>query len=414
MLMIKSFLFFSLIILSLQLYAQEKNLDYFIAAGIQNSPLLKDYSYQAQSNSIDSMRVLAGYKPQVNGVSTNSYAPVIAGYGYDEAISNIGNFSEVVSVSKQLVGKKNLQNQLDAVRLLTASLHIQGKVSEQDLKRTIIAQYITAFGSWQQYLFNNEVYSLLSKEDTLLKKLTQSSVYRQTDYLTFLVTLQQQHLSVTQSRNQFQNDYATLNYLCGLFDTSLMALAAPSIEINELPALENTIYYEKFRTDSLLLKTSDAQIDFNYKPKVNLYADAGFVSSLQYQPYKNFGTSFGVNLSVPIYDGKQKKMQHDKIAIAERTRQGYRDFFVTQYNQQIAQLVQQLNSTQELINETSNQLKYTEALMEANKKLMATGDARIADYVIAINNYLNAKNIITQNTINKLQLISQINYWNSK
>jgi hypothetical protein len=45
---------------------------------------------------------------------------------------------------------------------------------------------------------------------------------------------------------------------------------------------------------------------------------------------------------------------------------------------------------------------------------MATGDARIADYVIAINNYLNAKNIITQNTINKLQLISQINYWNSK
>jgi len=85
-----------------------------------------------------------------------------------------------------------------------------------------------------------------------------------------------------------------------------------------------------------------------------------------------------------------------------------------QYNQQVAQLVQQLNSTQELINETSNQLKYTEALMEANKKLMATGDARIADYVIAINNYLNAKNIITQNTINKLQLISQINYWNSK
>ena len=410
--MIKSFFFIFLSALSLSAVAQEHNLDYYIAAGIKNSPLLKDYYYQAQNNSIDSMRLLAGYKPQVNGVSTNSYAPVIGGYGYESAISNIGNFSELVTVSKQLVSKKNLQNQVQAIQLLTASLHITGRIAEQDLKRTIIAQYINAFGNWQQYSFNKEVYELLAKEDTVLKKLTQSSVYRQTDYLTFLVTMQQQHLSVTQARNQFQNEYATLNYLCGLFDTSLATLAAPSIELNELPVPENTVYYEKFRVDSLVLKTNDAQIDFSYKPKVNLFADAGFVSTLQYLPYKNFGTSFGINLSVPIYDGKQKKMQHDKIAIAERTRQGYRDNFVTQYKQQTAQLFQQLNSLEELINETNSQIKFSVGLMEANAKLMATGDVRIADYVIAINNYLNAKNIVTQNTVSKLQIIAQINYWN--
>lgn len=392
--------------------AQEHNLDYYISAGIQNSPLLRDYYYQQQNNSIDSMRLLAGLKPQVTGVSINSYAPVIAGYGYDDAITNIGNFSEQVTASKQLVSKKNLQNQVQAIQLLTTSLHITGKIAEQDLKRTIIAQYINAFGTWQQYSFNKEVYELLSKEDTILKKLTQSSVYRQTDYLTFLVTMQQQHLSVTQARNQYQNEYATLNYLCGLFDTSLVALAPPSIKINDLPVAEHTVYYEKFCVDSLVLKTNDAQIDFSYKPKVNLYADAGFVSSLQYLPYKNFGASFGINLSVPIYDGKQKKMQHDKIAIAEQTRQTYRDYFVTQYKQQTAQLFQQLNSIEELINETNSQLKFSAGLMQANAKLMATGDVRIADYVIAINNYLNAKNIVTQNTVSKMQIITQINNWN--
>ncbi|HXL58629.1 MAG TPA: hypothetical protein VN958_20345, partial [Chitinophagaceae bacterium] len=98
----------------------------------------------------------------------------------------------------------------------------------------------------------------------------------------------------------------------------------------------------------------------------------------------------------------------------EQTRQNYRDYFKTQYDQQIAQLSQQLNSIEELIKQTNNQIRYTEGLLEANRKLMAAGDLRIADYVIAINNYLNAKNIITQNTVARLQLINQINYWNRK
>ncbi|HXL56683.1 MAG TPA: TolC family protein, partial [Chitinophagaceae bacterium] len=203
-------------------------------------------------------------------------------------------------------------------------------------------------------------------------------------------------------------------YLSGLFDTSFASLNAPALQLNYNPEIENTVYYEKFHVDSLILKANDAQIDLNYKPKVSLYADAGYVSSFAYLPYKNFGTSFGINLSVPIYDGRQRKMQHDKIAIAEQTRQHYRDFFKTQYDQQIAQLMQQLNSTQELINQTNSQIKYAEGLIDANRKLMATGDVRIADYIIAISNYLNAKNIITQNTVNKQQIINQINYWNRK
>ncbi|MEP6846805.1 MAG: TolC family protein, partial [Panacibacter sp.] len=120
----------------------------------------------------------------------------------------------------------------------------------------------------------------------------------------------------------------------------------------------------------------------------------------------------GINITVPIYDGKQKKMQHDKIAIQEKTRQNYQQYFATQYNQQVAQLFQQLQSTQQLIDLTNSQLKYSEGLMEANKKLLETGDLKIADYIIAIGSYLNIKNIITQNTISKLQIINQINYWN--
>lgn len=204
-----------------RLCAQAKSLDYFISQGIQNSPLLKETNNNILLNRIDSLRIVAAYLPQVNGISNNYYAPVVKGYGYDEIITNFRNFSEQVSATKTFVSKRNLRIQFNGIQLLNDSLLIAGRITEQDLKRTITAAYLAAYGSWRQYSFNQEVYSLLSKEDTILKKLTQASVYRQTDYLTFLVTLQQQHLLITQSRIQYSNDFATLNYLSGLFDTTL-------------------------------------------------------------------------------------------------------------------------------------------------------------------------------------------------
>jgi len=117
-------------------------------------------------------------------------------------------------------------------------------------------------------------------------------------------------------------------------------------------------------------------------------------------------------VAVPIYDGHQKKMQYRKLDISERTRQNYKDFFTRQYSQQVAQLMQQLKATQELIDQINHQIKYSEGLIQVNTKLLVTGDVRIADMVIALNNYLTAKNLLTQNTVSRLQIINQINYWN--
>lgn len=396
------------------LYAQQKDLDYFLTQGIQNSPLLKQVNNNILINRIDSLRILAAYKPQVNGISNNSYSPIINGYGYDEIITNIRNFYEQISVSKSVAGKRNLRIQFNGIQLLNDSLSIAGKITQQDLRRAIIAAYIAAYGSWRQYLFNKDVYDLLSAEDTILKKLTQASVYRQTDYLTFLVTLQQQHLTITLAKLQYQNDYATLNYICGLTDTSFTPLDSPHIALQQLPEYNTSIFYQKFTTDSLLLKNAAQQIDLAYKPKLSLTADGGYVSSLTFTPYKNFGVGAAINLTIPIYDGNQRKLQYRRLNILEQTRTSNRDFYAAQYQQQIAQLTQQLQTINQIINETNEQLKYVHTLMDANRKLLITGEVRIADYIIAISNYLNAQNTITQNIIKQFQIITQINYWNKK
>jgi len=402
---------FVLFIFCLKLEAQPKNLDYFLEQGIQNSPLLKETKSGILLNKIDSLQILATYKPQVNGVSNNFYAPVKNGYGYDAIITNIRNFSEQISATKTFVGKKNIRIQFNGIQLLNDSLSISGKITEQELRRTIIAAYIAAYGSWRQYNFNNEIYTLLSAEDFILKKLTQSGVYRQTDYLTFLVTLKQQHLTITQTKLQYQNDYATLNYLCGLIDTAFRPLDSPRIRLQQLPEYNTSIFYQKFTTDSLLLKNSSQRIDLVYKPKLSLTADGGFVSSLTYVPYKNFGYGLALNLNIPIYDGNQRRLQHQRIDILEQTRSNNRDFYTAQYRQQIVQLAQQLQTTNLIIGETNDQLRYVHTLIDANHKLLITGDVRIADYIIAISNYLNAQSTVTQNIIQQFQIIPQLNYW---
>ncbi|MFB6456880.1 TolC family protein [Chitinophaga sp. Hz27] len=394
-------------------YAQEKDLHYYLDQGKQNSPLLKDYQNQVKAAQIDSMRLRGAYGPQVNGISNNTYAPVIHGYGYDNAITNGGQVTALVTATKELNGKKNLNNQLYGIDLQNQGLRITARISEQDLKKNIVAQYIITYGDWEQYCFNNSVLQLLREEEVILKKLTQTGTYRQTDYLTFLVTLQQQELLLKQLRAQYQNNFGQLNYLCGIIDTAFTPIVDPALRIDHLPSLENTVFYRQFEIDSLKLRNTDAAIDLSYRLRINLYTDGGFNSTLALDPYKNFGVSTGISLAIPIYDGKQRKLQHNKVAISEETRKNYQEFFSHQYYQQIQQLLQQLASTFELIEQATKQIHYADGLMQANKALLVHGDVRIADYVIAINNYLNAKNIITQNIVYKYQLINQINYWNS-
>lgn len=391
---------------------QGSSLDFYLGQALQNSPLLKDYRNQVLAGRVDSALVKASYGPQVVGNSTNIYAPAIKGYGYDQAISNGGNFTTVVAVTKTLVGQSHLDAEYETIRLQNQGITNTSKISEQDLKKSVTAQYITAYGDLQQLRFNRDIYSLLQREEQVLKDLTEKNIYRQTDYLTFVVTLKQEGLLLRQLDIQYRNDHGTLNYLCGINDTSATLLDDPDIRLQSLPDIGNSVFFRQFGLDSLKLRNDRSLINFNYRPKASLYADGGWSSSLQYEPYKNFGVSFGFMVTMPIYDGHQRKMQYRKLDIAERTRTGYKDFFTRQYNQQVAQLTQQLKATEALIGQIDEQVRYSQTLIEVNEKLLGTGDAKIADYVIALTNYLNAKNLLTQNNITRLQIINQINYWN--
>jgi len=392
--------------------AQTYTLDHYLELAKGNSPLLKDLRNQVASNQLDSLRLKAGYKPQVNVTSGGLYAPTIDGFGYSSPITNQHTLNGLIAVNQAIVSKANVNAQLEAITLQSQSTNNTAKISEQDLKKAVTTQYITAYGDYQQVKFSQEVVKLLSGEEDVLKKLTRANVYRQSDYLTFLVTLKQQQLQLSQARLQFKNDYATLNYLAGVADTSVRDLETPELQKAMRPDIINSIYFTQYKLDSLKLVNSRKQLDFTYKPKANVFADGGFNSDFMGQAYKNFGTSVGFSFSIPLYDGGQRKLQYRKLSLEEETRENYKAFFNVQYRQQIAQLNQQIDENDKLMPQIDDQIKYSEGLIKVDTQLLETGDVKIADLILAINNYLTVRNLKTQTIISKLQLINQLNYWN--
>ena len=408
----KFYLFFLFLLLQVLGLTQTRSLNYFVEQARITSPYINEFNNQVLSYRLDSLIFRSALKTQVNFISSNSYAPVIKGFGYDNAITNGANISGVVQASRNFFTKNNVTAELNVIRLQSQALFDTINITGQELIRTITEQYITAYGNQVALDFNREIYDLLQKEEEVLKTLTQKSVYKQTDYLAFYVTMQQQQFTFLQSQIQYNADYLTLNYLAGVVDTAISRVERPAISDSLQIDFVNSIFYKRFTTDSLRLEAEKRLIDFQYKPRLGAYTDAGYNSSLLTTPYKNFGVSFGVILNVPIYDGHQKQYKYNKIDLLEKTRLNKKTFYINQYRQQIAQLNQQLKSTDLLVNTINAQIKYINTLLSANAKLLETGDIKISDYVLAITNYINARNLLNQNYINRLRIVNQIRYWN--
>jgi len=408
----KYFLTLSIGLLPVLCLGQGRTLDEYIQLAKQNSATLKSFQNQILSNQSDTQILKATTKTQLNFISNEMYAPVIRGWGYDEAITNIAQVSAMLQATKSFLSRGNLAAQYKAIALQNQALRDTLFLSINDLVKTITEQYITAYGDQLTMDYSSELYELLKKEAEVLKKLAQSNVIKQTDFLAFDITMQQQELTYLQAQIQYNADYLTLNYLTGIVDTTITRIEEPRLEDSLPHDFYSSAFYQRFVTDSLRIVNERKLIDYSYRPTFNAFSDAGFNSSMQNTPYKNIGFSFGVNIKKPIYDGHQKGLKYQKLDIEERTRLTNKNFFINQYNQQVAQLYIQLNATNQLFERIKQQVDYTKTLITAYQKLLETSDVKITDFVTAITNYLNAQNSYRQNIINRLKIVNQINYWN--
>jgi outer membrane protein TolC len=394
-------------------FSQQRNVDFFVNNAILNTALLEDLNNQNSALSIDSLVYKANLKPQLTANLFTNYAPVIHNFGYDNAISNGQTISGLVGYSQKIFGNEQKSNQLEAISLLKDKLSFNKKITTKDIKKAVQLQYIVTYSDAKQLLYLQKQLNLLNTELDILKKLTQKSIYKQTDYLLFLSTVKQQDLITLQMQQQFANDLSVLNYLCGTNEKESVELSEPKLELNKFIDADQSIFSNQFKIDSLTIQNQRQNIANTYKPSLSLLADAGYNSTLTVQPYKNFGFSFGFNLSIPLYDGNQRKLQIHKNELAQKTNIAYKNQFDRQFKQQQKQLMDKISQNALLLEKLDMQLKINETLIDAFNKLLVSGNAIITDYVLALNNSITLHNALAQNNANRLLLINELNYWNT-
>lgn len=408
----KIFLIFIIPVLLINGYskAQGLTLKFYIETGLKNSPLLKDFSNQLLSVSIDSSIIKAGRKPIINLSSQAIYAPASANFGYDSAISNGGNYSALLNVTQPILYNQINRARFQALSVSGQSLQANIKIFENDLKKNITEHFLTAFADYSRIQSFNTILKLLQDQQSLLKQLVDKGVYLATDIINLILSIKSQEISIKQAFIQYKNDLGTLNFICGITDTSTIILQNPHIVLQNDFNINNSPLMMQFRIDSLRNISNKFLIDVNYKPHLNSFADAGFNAINPKNIPNNFGASIGLNFTMPIYDGRQRQLQRNKITLNENTRINQIEFYNKQFNQQRIQLTEQLKLTDDLISEIKNQISDQRHLINLYQIEIEKGLARLIDFLTLVNNYSLTVTNLTQSEIDRMQIINQMNY----
>ena len=392
------------------LQAQSENtLDYYLQISQLNNPNLKDFANQIAINDLDRVKTQKNYGFKISALGDLSYSPQINNWGYDgNSTINGKNVALLGRVSRDIIGKKYYNAKLNSFSLSIQQLLNQKNLSILNLKKAITEQYLLAYENQEQTKIDQEISHIFSQEDLILKKLTQKSVFRQTDYLTFKVTQQQTELAQKQHLADFQNNFDLLQILSGLEEPSTSPLQKPSFQLEENIDFQKSVYAETFQTDSLKILNDIQLINYSYQPKVALFADGGYSSALLQTPYKNIGWSAGLSLVIPIYDGHQKELSISQKKIELETKKEYTSFYLKQYQQQKNQIKNQIEQYKNMLNLAENQMKYSQTLIQANLKQLPTGDVKMVDFILAITNFTALKTGLLQYRMQILHLENRL------
>lgn len=391
--------------------SQDCTLADYLARGVSNNPVLKDLSNQIRSNQYDSLIARATFLPQVNFNGLLMYAPTVNGWGYSEVITNGQNLIGTLNISQQIFNKKTREANIEKLGLASGNLINSRDISLNELKKAITAQYLAGYAALGERNYQQEVLGTLMNESKILKAFTEQGIYRQTDYLSFQIEILSLERNIRELELQYRKELWNLKLICGIADTTACELKLPVIIDTPAKKTENSMFFKPFMLDSLMIKNDKLLIDRRYQPAINWFADGGLVNNEARYLYQNFGISGGISLTLPVFDGNQRKINYDKIKMREETRKNYQENFRFRYQAQIRQLESELEKIRILISENEKQILLVQELVAADRILLNSGSVLVTDYILALKNLIEAKHSALLYQIRTQYILNEINFW---
>jgi hypothetical protein len=289
-------------------------------------------------------------------------------------------------------------------------ISLNRKITEAELNRLITSLYLESYSIYSDMAFNVSFLELMKGQNNIMDQLVKAGIFNQSDYLSLLVETRGQEIIISQLRNLYDKNIRLLNEACGIVDTAHIELVLPDIKLVETDNRSDYLFLKQFSIDSLQIVNERTSLGLRYKPSVNWFADAGILTSKPETFYRHFGVSAGFSLSIPIFDGQQRKLEDQKLLIRENTRSFNNIISRKQYDQQYLRLKGELQGIKDIRVKLAEQLRISDQLVKSLKSQLETGIVKMTDYLNALRNYRSINHNLNMTNNEMLSIINEMNY----
>ncbi len=399
-------------------YSQDhgNNLIFFINQAKENAPTLKENNnllkvgelqnsiITAQNNAFlvnATSEVLVAPYFNNNGKAIDiTTTPSNAAFGYDVGITNGGLYSAQINVTKNLFNQSITDNLLFQNNIQTNTISLSSEEILHNLVKNITDAYIMAYQLQLQEDFTKQILKDLENRLQVVELLVKRAVLMESDYLLLQLDIDGKKLELQQIQNNLKVAINQLYTLSGIPAGTIAQLERPQIVDTQNPS--QFFYEKKFENDSLQIVANQQVFENQYKPQLSAYANTGLNAVEIPNIYHKFGASAGLRLTIPIYDGKQRKYNAQQSVLKEENLEFYRENSKVQMDNNLKSIAQQIEALETSMQLLDKQLKKQENILEIYKGKLVQGQVSIVDYLNVIQNY-------KLNAYTRLQM--QTNYW---
>lgn len=428
----------------------------YLDAARRNSPLIKEYAGQKEIAASERQRLKAVYtrsKAEVNGDLL--FVPIVSldggkvafkwnahdavdYYGYDLGESS-GYLHGGVTWVKPLLGGglyKVAEEQTD----LDGEMASNGiRLEEHSLERLVTEHYLLCLLDKAQISFTDSVSRVLERQVEAVGRLVSNGLASRSDLRLLDVEKEANNEAKVSSLQSYQSHFVDLNLICGvevsegdvaslvgehsrttgsataenrsLSLSKCTDLFLPNVEI-EMNLVKNPSgFLEKYRLDSLNIEVGMRSFNTQYKPRLDLFMNAGLQTAGTPDWYRHFGYSAGLTFRWAFSDGGQKRQMERQTWLKQNTIRNYKDNFEYQRRMRLNQCLSELARNSDRKQILENQLnEYDEILSEYSKKLQV-GLVSVLDYLMIFRNKINVERDLLVLDTNRKLVITAYNYW---
>ncbi|MEO6347875.1 MAG: TolC family protein [Aquaticitalea sp.] len=331
-------------------------------------------------------------------------------YGYDVGVTNGGLYSAQLNVTKNLFNSAITNNLLFQNQIKNDALGLSSETILHNVHKNVIDAYINAYQLQQQIEFIKTIQTDLNKRLEVVELLVKRGILLESDYLLLKLDIESKNLELQQARTNFDAAVAQLYNLGGLPIEAVTQLAAPELTL-QVNAPQR--YYEKtFANDSLQILADQNVFENLYRPQVSLYGNTGLNAVELNNIDHKFGLSAGLKLTIPIYDGSQKKFNALQSEVKQESLGATRENAKIQLENNLKSVQKQIESLQISQQLISKQLEQQQNILDIYKGKLVQGQVSIIDYLNVVQNYKMNVFAQLQMQTNLLLLYNQYNFTN--